>query len=66
MNVKERFGTAVRKRRRELGMSQEDLAAAVDLDQSYVSLIETGQMNVTLETADRVAKALKADIGEVW
>lgn len=66
MDVKERFGSAVRRYRRELGMSQEDLAAAVDLDQGYISLIETGQMNVTLETADRVAQALKKDIGEMW
>jgi len=58
MEIKQRFGAAVRKRRLELGVSQEELSMRIELDQGYVSQIETGHMNVTLETADRVAKAL--------
>jgi len=58
MDVKERFGRAVKAARVEKGLSQEELAARIDADQAYVSRIETGRMNVTLETADQIAEAL--------
>lgn len=61
-NVKKRFGLAVKMQRALLGISQEELAMRVDADQAYVSRIEAGRMNVTLETAEQVAVALKVDI----
>ena len=59
MDVKERFGRAVKAARVEKGLSQEELAMRIDADQAYVSRIEAGRMNVTLETADQIAEALE-------
>jgi len=61
MEIKERFGKAVREQRNAKGMSQEELAMRIEADQSYVSRIEAGQMNVTLETAEQIATALSVD-----
>jgi hypothetical protein len=36
------LGEAVRKRRRELGMSQEELACRCGLTRTYISLLERG------------------------
>ncbi len=75
MDIKQRFGIAVRNRRKELGISQEELAMRINTDvddsgkyadQSYISKIELGQVNVTLETADRVASALDVDISQLF
>ena len=62
MDVKERFGRAVKAARVEKGLSQEELAMRIDADQAYVSRIEAGRMNVTLETADQIAKALEVGL----
>ena len=53
-----RFGASVRARRRGLGWSQERLAEAAGLDQTYVSGIETGRRNPTLRVVLRLADAL--------
>jgi transcriptional regulator with XRE-family HTH domain len=62
MDSRRRFGRAVRARRAALGISQEELALRIGADQAYVSRIEAGRMNVTLETAEAIAAALEADV----
>jgi transcriptional regulator with XRE-family HTH domain len=53
-----RFGELVRRLRQEKGYSQEEFAFRVGLHQTYVSSVERGERNVTIGTADRIAKAL--------
>ena len=53
------FGTAVRARREQLEISQEELGHRADLDRTYVSGIERGVRNPTLKIVARLAKALK-------
>lgn len=65
MEIKKRFGLAVREHRRSLNVSQEELAMRIGADQAYVSRIEAGQMNVTLETTEQIAAALNVDVGEL-
>jgi len=65
MEIKKRFGLAVREYRRSLNVSQEELAMRIGADQAYVSRIEAGQMNVTLETVDQIAAALHVDAAEL-
>lgn len=62
MDIKRRFGLAVRARRAALGISQEELALRIDADQAYVSRVEAGAMNVTLDTAQQIAEALGTDV----
>lgn len=62
MEIKKRFGLAVKTQRQAASISQEELAMRIDADQAYVSRIEAGQMNVTLETAQQIANALETDI----
>ncbi len=59
MGIKKRFGKAVKKRRVALGFSQEKLALRIDVDQAYISRVEAGNMNVTLESIEELALALK-------
>jgi transcriptional regulator with XRE-family HTH domain len=53
-----RFGELVRRLRREKGYSQEEFSFRAGLHQTYVSSVERGERNVTIGTADRIAKAL--------
>lgn len=65
MEIKKRFGLAVQAQRKANGLSQEELAMRIDADQAYISRIEAGQSNVTLETADAIASALGIDVAEL-
>ena len=53
-----RFGELVRRLRQERGYSQEDFSFRVGLHQTYVSSVERGKRNVTIGTADKIARAL--------
>ena len=53
------FGLAVREQRTRLGISQEQLGFAADLDRTYVSGIERGTRNPTLRILWQISKALK-------
>jgi len=53
-----RFGELVRRLRQERGYSQEEFSFRVGLHQTYVSSIERGERNVTIQTAERISKAL--------
>lgn len=65
MDIKKRFGLVVKERRGALGISQEELAMRIGADQAYVSRMEAGRMNVTLETAGQIAAAMHCDIAEL-
>src|SRR5436189_6417944 len=58
-DIKKRFGTAVRSRRKRLGISQEELAGRAGLHRTYVSDIERGARNLSLESIDKLAMALE-------
>lgn len=52
------LGRAIRLRREELGISQQDLGLEVEYDQGWISHIENGHANPAYGTADRIARAL--------
>jgi len=66
LNVKQRFGKAIRRRRRELDFSQEELAERADLNRTYLSDIERGEVNPSLETIDRLVGALNISVAKLF
>jgi transcriptional regulator with XRE-family HTH domain len=50
---------AVRKARKSLRLSQEDLALEAGLDRTYISQVERGTRNCTIVVLARLARALK-------
>lgn len=61
----ERIGAALRKRREELEISQENLAEQVQMHRTYYSSIERGLKNIRIETLERLCVALKTRMWEV-
>lgn len=53
-----RFGRRLREVRKSKGLSQEKLAAQAGIARNFVSMIETGHRNVTLDTVEKLAKGL--------
>lgn len=60
------FGKPVRRLRQEKGYSQEEFSFRVGLHQTYVSSIERGERNVTIQTADRIARALGITLADLF
>ena len=52
------FGLVLRDLRQRAGLSQEALADAADVDRTYVSLLERGLRQPTLETLFSLSRAL--------
>lgn len=66
MGVKRLFGERVRELRRERGFSQEGFADECGLHRTYMSGIERGLRNVSIENVARIAKALRVPIGQLF
>ena len=57
-DVKKRFGVAIKNWRAKSGISQEELAWRAGLHRTYVADIERGARNVSLESIEKLARAL--------
>lgn len=66
MNVLMRFGEAVRKLRQEKQISQEEFADLCGLHRTYISDIELGKRNVSLENIEKIANALGISISRLF
>ncbi|MBX3162995.1 MAG: helix-turn-helix transcriptional regulator [Bacteroidetes bacterium] len=56
------FGENVRKYRRLLNISQEELANKADLHRTYIGMIERAEKNITLVNIEKIANALEVKI----
>jgi transcriptional regulator with XRE-family HTH domain len=65
-DIRDRFGHAIRKRRQELGISQEELADRADLHRTYIGDIERGERNVSLENIEKLASALGVSVSVLF
>jgi transcriptional regulator with XRE-family HTH domain len=65
-NLRERFGRAVRERRLELGLTQEQLAHESGLNRSYITDVERGARNLALVNVARLVHALDMTIPEFF
>jgi len=66
VDVKKMFGGSVKAWRKRLGMSQEQLAERADLHRTYVSDVERGARNLSLESITRMAYALNITVAELF
>ncbi len=65
VNIRRSFGTAVRRRRQKLGLSQEVFSELADIHRTYVSSIESGKVAAGIEVCYKVARALKIPLSKL-
>ena len=66
MDIRIRFGRALRQERSKMGVSQEAFADLCGLDRTYVGGIERGERNVALVNLEKIAKALNLSLSELF
>ena len=60
------FGQRVQKLRKERNLSQEQLADLAGVHRTYIGMIERAEKNITLCNIERIAKALKLSIKDLF
>ena len=61
-SARDRVARHMRALRADQGISQEALAAKVELHRTYVGSIERSERNVSLDNIERIANALGVDV----
>lgn len=56
--IQEKVGQRIRKLRRQLGISQEELASRANLDRTYITSVERGKRNISVVNLEKLANAL--------
>ena len=60
-----KVGEKIRQLRNDIGLSQEKLAFACDLDRTYIGSVERGERNISVINLKKIAIALKTDPSEL-
>jgi transcriptional regulator with XRE-family HTH domain len=63
--ISKRFGAVVKRHRTALAISQEALAEAAKLHPTYISMVERGVRNPTLDAAAKIAIALTVPLPDL-
>lgn len=64
-DIKLKLGQKIKEIRIKEGYSQEELASLSKLHRTYISDIERGERNVSVQNIEKIAKALKIDPSEL-
>ena len=66
MSIKQRVGQKIRELRLQAGYSQEQLASKTGLHRTYISDVERGERNISIENIGKIAKALGVQAYELF
>ncbi len=61
-----KLGLNIRKIREEKSLTQGDLCRRMSVDRAFMSNLEAGKTNPTLDTIEKVAKALRTPIKNLF
>jgi len=65
-NIKIIIGNRINSYRKNLSISQEELAYRSDLDRTYISSVENGKRNISLLNIEKICNALNIKISELF
>jgi len=66
VDIRIRFGRAIRRIREEQEINQEEAAERCGLHRTYYSGVERGVRNVSLVNVERIAKGLRTGLPELF
>ncbi|WP_083508439.1 helix-turn-helix domain-containing protein [Aedoeadaptatus coxii] len=64
--IKKALGQEIRRLRSSQGYSQEHFAKLSGLDRTYISDVEQGKRNISIESIEKIAKALNVTMSELF
>ncbi len=66
MDIKLKVGQRIRALRKELNLSQEALALKSEVDRTYVTDVENGRRNISIEILEKIIAALEISFTEFF
>lgn len=66
MSIQEKLGKTIVLLRKEKGLSQESFAYDAGIDRRYMSDIENGKRNISLDILERISQKLGLKISELF
>jgi transcriptional regulator with XRE-family HTH domain len=66
LDIRIRFGRAIRRVREEQGINQEEAAERCGLHRTYYSGVERGVRNVSLLNVEKIGKGLKTSLARLF
>lgn len=66
MDIKTKLWERIRQLRKLKNISQEELASRAKLHRTYLSAVERGQKNISVENIEKVAIALECEVRELF
>ena len=61
-----KFGKRVKEERLKRGLSQEEFAEKAGVHRTYIGMIERAEKNITLLNIEKIAKAFKISISQLF
>lgn len=61
-SARERIAHNLRELRKKSGLPQDTLAAAAGISQTFLSQVETGRNNISVDKLEQIANALGVDV----
>lgn len=62
IDLSKKFGDVIRRRRKRMGISQEELAHRAGVSRNYISMLELGHGSPTLNVVAMLARALETTL----
>lgn len=66
MNVKLKIGQRIKELRTHAGYSQMELSDRSNLDRTYITSVENGKRNISIENINNIATALNVTLKEFF
>jgi len=66
MDIKLKVGQRIKELRKNLKLSQEALANNAEVDRTYMTDVENGRRNISVEVLERIIMALKVSYSEFF
>jgi transcriptional regulator with XRE-family HTH domain len=66
MDIKQKVGQRVKELRKELNLSQEALANKAEVDRTYMTDVENGRRNISVEILEKIIAALDISVTEFF
>ena len=66
MDIKLKVGQRIRELRKELDLSQESLAYKAEVDRTYMTDVENGRRNISIEILEKIIVALEISFAEFF
>lgn len=66
MRLAEKIGKKIFALRKQKNLSQEKLANEAGVDRTYIPKVEKGQINITINSLEKIAKALNVEIKDFF